>query len=468
MTGPRCAPPSRPTPSARPSRVTSPAAGASRANGATHHAHRHGHRHRRRPGRGRRGLHRRRRPPGTRPPAPRRGPTPCIQHGVGSTRPSASARSTTAPTSARPPTPRRQRHLPVHASSGRSCPPTPATNDTVAVELGLRFTPDGRRLSSPGSASTRAPATPGRTPARLWNAPAPQLATVTFTNETATGWQTADFGTPVPVTRGHHLRRVLLRPQRALRGRRERLRLRQRQRRRRCTVAGGFGAPGGRRLRRLRARFPTETLRQRQLLRRPDRSATDGHLAAHRDRQHPWTRADERAHDDHGRAATFSRAGDGGLGGDHAQERQRRDGRRARRLRRGDRRPSPSPRPRRWPAASTLHRHRRRARTPQGIRSAATHLVVHHGEAAGPGRGVPVHAVQRRAPARRVLEENDPDAVTLGVRFTVDTPGTDHRRSASTRPRATPARTPARCGPRTAPSSPPARSPTSRTRAGRS
>ena len=36
----------------------------------------------------------------------------------------------------------------------------------------------------------------------LWSASGQLLATVTFTNESATGWQQASFQTPVPVTAG--------------------------------------------------------------------------------------------------------------------------------------------------------------------------------------------------------------------------------------------------------------------------
>ena len=36
----------------------------------------------------------------------------------------------------------------------------------------------------------------------LWTLSGTRLATVTFTNETATGWQQANFSTPVPITAG--------------------------------------------------------------------------------------------------------------------------------------------------------------------------------------------------------------------------------------------------------------------------
>ncbi len=50
----------------------------------------------------------------------------------------------------------------------------------------------------------------------LWTATGQLLASATFTNETASGWQQVNFSQPVPITEGHHLRRVLFRAQRTL------------------------------------------------------------------------------------------------------------------------------------------------------------------------------------------------------------------------------------------------------------
>ena len=50
----------------------------------------------------------------------------------------------------------------------------------------------------------------------LWTASGTLLAQATFTNETASGWQTAYFSSPGHDHRRHHLRRPLLRPQRPL------------------------------------------------------------------------------------------------------------------------------------------------------------------------------------------------------------------------------------------------------------
>jgi hypothetical protein len=90
-----------------------------------------------------------------------------------------------------------------------SCPCSlfgPATPSTVAtdgspLEFGLRFTPtiDGfvrgvRFYKGAGNSGTHS--------GSLWSAAGIRLATVTFTGETAVGWQTATFSTPVSVTTG--------------------------------------------------------------------------------------------------------------------------------------------------------------------------------------------------------------------------------------------------------------------------
>ena len=51
----------------------------------------------------------------------------------------------------------------------------------------------------------------------LWTLSGTKLASVTFSNETATGWQQATFATPGVHHRGHGLRRVVLRAERPLR-----------------------------------------------------------------------------------------------------------------------------------------------------------------------------------------------------------------------------------------------------------
>jgi hypothetical protein len=84
---------------------------------------------------------------------------------------------------------------------GAATPAAPAASDGAAVELGTAFTPaqDGyvtavRFFKGAGNGGTHT--------GSLWNAAGDRLATVTFTNETATGWQTATFSEPVPVDGG--------------------------------------------------------------------------------------------------------------------------------------------------------------------------------------------------------------------------------------------------------------------------
>jgi hypothetical protein len=80
--------------------------------------------------------------------------------------------------------------------------PTPAiidTGDTAAVELGVRFssTIDGFIT---GIRFYKAVANTGIHTGSLWSASGQLLATGTFVNETASGWQTLLFATPVAIT----------------------------------------------------------------------------------------------------------------------------------------------------------------------------------------------------------------------------------------------------------------------------
>ena len=80
-------------------------------------------------------------------------------------------------------------------------PGTPADSDTAAVEVGTKFRADAAGQVTAvrfykGSGNT------GTHVGHLWSATGTNLGTVTFTGETATGWQTATFATPVPVTAG--------------------------------------------------------------------------------------------------------------------------------------------------------------------------------------------------------------------------------------------------------------------------
>ncbi|MEV4348600.1 DUF4082 domain-containing protein [Actinoplanes sp. NPDC049596] len=78
-------------------------------------------------------------------------------------------------------------------------PVTPADPETAAVELGMRFRSDvagqvtGVRFYK-GTGNT------GTHLGRLWSNTGTQLATVTFTGESSSGWQTAVFSAPVTIT----------------------------------------------------------------------------------------------------------------------------------------------------------------------------------------------------------------------------------------------------------------------------
>ncbi len=80
-------------------------------------------------------------------------------------------------------------------------PAVASTNDPAAVEVGTAFTPtvNGKVTAIrfyKGSGNT------GTHVGHLWTGAGVQLAAVTFTQETATGWQTATLSSPVSLTAG--------------------------------------------------------------------------------------------------------------------------------------------------------------------------------------------------------------------------------------------------------------------------
>ncbi|GHS87577.1 hypothetical protein AGMMS50218_09720 [Actinomycetota bacterium] len=87
---------------------------------------------------------------------------------------------------------------------GTSTPPVASAEDTSAVELGLRFhtTVDGYVS---GVRFYKGAANTGTHTGSLWDTDGNRLTTVTFSGESATGWQTAQFAQPVPVTAGREL-----------------------------------------------------------------------------------------------------------------------------------------------------------------------------------------------------------------------------------------------------------------------
>jgi hypothetical protein len=96
-------------------------------------------------------------------------------------------------------------------TTGGTCPCTlfasnavPAnvdSGDPAALNIGVRFTPSANG-SMTGLRFYKAVTNTGTHVGTLWAANGTSLATVTFTGETASGWQTASFAAPVAVTAG--------------------------------------------------------------------------------------------------------------------------------------------------------------------------------------------------------------------------------------------------------------------------
>jgi len=76
--------------------------------------------------------------------------------------------------------------------------------DTQAVELGVRFTTDAD-ITVTGMKFFKGPDNTGEHVGTLWNSSRTALSTVTFSNETRSGWQTATFAEPVAVAAGETL-----------------------------------------------------------------------------------------------------------------------------------------------------------------------------------------------------------------------------------------------------------------------
>jgi hypothetical protein len=108
------------------------------------------------------------------------------------------ALAVTALTVLRPATPASAAACPCSIWSGSVTPGAPSDPDTSAVELGTKFRSEvdgeitGVRFYK-GSGNT------GTHVGHLWTTSGTLLATVTFTGETATGWQQATFAAPVSV-----------------------------------------------------------------------------------------------------------------------------------------------------------------------------------------------------------------------------------------------------------------------------
>ncbi|AWN46780.1 Mo-co oxidoreductase dimerization domain protein [Methylobacterium terrae] len=90
---------------------------------------------------------------------------------------------------------------PVSLFSSSATPAATNTNDTSPVELGVKF-----QSSTAGTVSAikfyKGTQDTGTHTGTLWSSTGQKLATATFTNETASGWQTATFSSPVTLAAG--------------------------------------------------------------------------------------------------------------------------------------------------------------------------------------------------------------------------------------------------------------------------
>jgi hypothetical protein len=78
-------------------------------------------------------------------------------------------------------------------------PATPAADDTGGIELGVKFRADSNGHVG-GIRFYKGPGNGGSHVGNLWRTDGTLLGTVAFGNETASGWQQANFATPIPVT----------------------------------------------------------------------------------------------------------------------------------------------------------------------------------------------------------------------------------------------------------------------------
>ena len=93
-------------------------------------------------------------------------------------------------------------HLPVQRLEQLGRPPAPPSDpDTSSTEVGVKFTVD-----TPGTITGirfyKGTGNTGTHVGHLWTATGTQLASVTFSGESATGWQQATFSSPVTVSAG--------------------------------------------------------------------------------------------------------------------------------------------------------------------------------------------------------------------------------------------------------------------------
>ena len=85
--------------------------------------------------------------------------------------------------------------------SATSTPSIVTDNDPKAVELGFKFQSSAAGQIT-GLEFYKGPQNTGTHVADLWSSTGTLLATATFANETASGWQQVNFSTPVSITAG--------------------------------------------------------------------------------------------------------------------------------------------------------------------------------------------------------------------------------------------------------------------------
>jgi hypothetical protein len=85
--------------------------------------------------------------------------------------------------------------------SASAAPVNPAENDPGAVEVGVKIRSDVNGFIT-GVRFYKGTANTGTHIANLWTTSGTRLATATFTNETATGWQQVTFASPVAIIDG--------------------------------------------------------------------------------------------------------------------------------------------------------------------------------------------------------------------------------------------------------------------------
>ncbi len=91
-----------------------------------------------------------------------------------------------------------QRACPCSIWSNAATPAEASRNDPNAIEVGVKFRSDVNGLIT-GLRFYKGPANTGTHVGHLWTSNGVLLASATFTNETATGWQQVNFAAPVPI-----------------------------------------------------------------------------------------------------------------------------------------------------------------------------------------------------------------------------------------------------------------------------